>query len=195
MDFYPFDYAPIFENVEGAYSFGSFTHLFVWHTLRRDLEILYVESLWKISTSIFSVEQAIPELCLFLTDITETCLFVLRYYGPVNPMGSCRVRSVYLTTRLLGRLSPLSGESVLCTFFRQKLTCPSWISGRERMTVENISWSTPQKNVADLGGGWTRDLLVSTRTAHPTEPRCRLQKLVWEISWKVFIQELWKLVW
>ena len=35
--------------------------------------------------------------------------FVLRFYGPVNPMGSCRVRSVYLITRLLGRLSPLSG--------------------------------------------------------------------------------------
>ena len=37
------------------------------------------------------------------------CLFVLRFYGPVNPMESCRARSVYLTTRLLGRLSPLSG--------------------------------------------------------------------------------------
>ena len=36
-------------------------------------------------------------------------LFVLRFYGPVNPMGSCRALSVYLTTRLLGRLSPLSG--------------------------------------------------------------------------------------
>ena len=36
-------------------------------------------------------------------------LFVLKFYGPVNPMGSCRARSVYLTTRLLGRLSPLSG--------------------------------------------------------------------------------------
>ena len=35
--------------------------------------------------------------------------FVLKFYGPVNPMGSCRARSVYLTTRLLGRLSPLSG--------------------------------------------------------------------------------------
>ena len=34
---------------------------------------------------------------------------VLRFYGPVNPMGSCRARSVYLTTRLLGRLSPPSG--------------------------------------------------------------------------------------
>ena len=32
--------------------------------------------------------------------------FFLRFYGPVNP---CRARSVYLTTRLLGRLSPLSG--------------------------------------------------------------------------------------
>ena len=38
----------------------------------------------------------------------SVCLFVLRFYGPVNPMGSCRARLVYLTTRLLGRLSPLS---------------------------------------------------------------------------------------
>ena len=37
------------------------------------------------------------------------CLFVLRFCSPVNPMGSCRARSVYLTTLLLGRLSPLSG--------------------------------------------------------------------------------------
>ena len=37
------------------------------------------------------------------------CRFVLRFYGPVNPKGSCRARSVYLTTRLLGRLNPLSG--------------------------------------------------------------------------------------
>ena len=40
---------------------------------------------------------------------TGLVLFVLRFYGPVNPMGSCRARSVYLATRLLGRLSPLSG--------------------------------------------------------------------------------------
>ena len=37
------------------------------------------------------------------------CLFVLRFYGPGNPMGSCGAWSVYLTTRLLGRPSPPSG--------------------------------------------------------------------------------------
>ena len=42
-------------------------------------------------------------------EVIGPILFVLRFYGPVNPMGSCRARSVYLTTRLLGRLSPLSG--------------------------------------------------------------------------------------
>ena len=36
-------------------------------------------------------------------------VFVLRFHGPVKPMGTCRMRSVYLTTLLLGRLSPLSG--------------------------------------------------------------------------------------
>ena len=28
----------------------------------------------------------------------NVCLFVLRFYGPVNPMGSCPVQSVYLAT-------------------------------------------------------------------------------------------------
>ena len=45
----------------------------------------------------------------YMESESRFCLFVLRFYGPVNPKGSCRARSVYLTTRLLGRLSPLSG--------------------------------------------------------------------------------------
>ena len=47
--------------------------------------------------------------CLFSESVDDflislrKCIFVLRFYGP------CRARSVYLTTCLLGRLSPLSG--------------------------------------------------------------------------------------
>ena len=37
-------------------------------------------------------------------------MFVLRFYGPVNPLGSCRARSVYLTSLFLGRLSPDLGK-------------------------------------------------------------------------------------
>ena len=48
--------------------------------------------------------------------------------------------------------------------------CPSWISGRERMTVENISWSISTKECCRPRRGRTRDLLVSSRTAHRTEP-------------------------
>ena len=33
------------------------------------------------------------------------CSFVLQFYGPVNPVGSCRVCSIYLIKLLLGRLS------------------------------------------------------------------------------------------
>ena len=46
---------------------------------------------------------------LFRVTAPESCWFVLTYYGLVNPLRSCRALSVYLTTRLLGRLSPLSG--------------------------------------------------------------------------------------
>ena len=68
-------------------------------------------------------------------------LFVLRFYGSVNPMGSCRVQSVYLTILLLGGLSPLW----LIRILPETDNCPSWISGRERMTIENISWSISRK--------------------------------------------------
>ena len=58
----------------------------------------------------------------FLNNLQPICLFVLRFYGPVTPIGSCRVWSIYLTTLLLGRLSPLSSPSLLTTFLYQKLT-------------------------------------------------------------------------
>ena len=45
------------------------------------------------------------------------CVEVLQ---PSQPNGV--MWSVYLTTLLLGRLSPLSGKPELCTFLRQKLT-------------------------------------------------------------------------
>ena len=44
-----------------------------------------------------------------LTKGLLVCLFVLRFYGQVNPMESCRALSVYLTTLILSRLSPFSG--------------------------------------------------------------------------------------
>ena len=55
--------------------------------------------------------------------------------------------------------------------------CPSWISGRERMIVEIFHDQSPRKNVADFGGGWTRDLLVSSRMRIQLSHRGRLINL------------------
>ena len=66
-----------------------------------DRTFLYTYVIHAVSTFQFSICAKMCSSGLFL--------FVLRFYGPVNPMGLCRARSVYLTTRLLGRLSPLSG--------------------------------------------------------------------------------------
>ena len=54
--------------------------------------------------------------------MSPICLFVLRFYSPVNPTGSCWAWSVYRTIPILGRLRPLSGLPVLCAFLCQKLT-------------------------------------------------------------------------
>ena len=95
--------------IRGVIELWMFGHVFV-DVLHLDLE---EETVGVGAAELTPVPVLFPEL---------VCLFVLRFYGPVNPMGSCRARSVYLTTHLLGRLSPLSGLPVLCTFFRQKLT-------------------------------------------------------------------------
>ena len=71
-------------------------------------------------------------------------LFVLRFYSPVNLMGSCQAQS-NLTTLLLGRLSPLWLTSIVHILSPGTDNCSSWISGRERMTVENTSWSISTK--------------------------------------------------
>ena len=95
------------------------------------------------------MNRLLKRFCVFVAvsmPYLSVNLFVLRFYGPVNPMGSCRARSVYLATRLLGRLSPLSRlTSIVHILSPETDNCPSWISGRERMTVENISWSISTK--------------------------------------------------
>ena len=55
-------------------------------------------------------EQSSSPESLFASKYISLCL---GFYGPVNSMGSCQAWSVYLTTLLLGRLSPLSDLQVL----------------------------------------------------------------------------------
>ena len=66
-------------------------------------------------------------------------------------------QSVYLYTPFLGRFSPLSCWPVLVhTLSTETNNCPSWISGRGRMTIENISWSISMKECC-----WTWILRVN----------------------------------
>ena len=48
--------------------------------------------------------------------------------------------------------------------------CPSWISGRERMTVENISWSVSTKEYCQPPRGLNPRPPGLQSSAHPTEP-------------------------
>ena len=64
------------------------------------------------------------------------CVEVLR---PSQPNG---VMSIYLTTRLLARLSPLSGLPVLCAFFRLLEVHPFTFSGSFFTRVVDIGHGT-----------------------------------------------------
>ena len=71
-------------------------------------------------------------------------LFVcVEVYGPVNPMGSCGAQSVYLTTRLLGRLSPKPLTSTVQILSPETDNCPSILLWAE-MTPNHIIYSIPK---------------------------------------------------
>ena len=65
-------------------------------------------------------------------------LFVSRFYGPVNPLGSCRGWSVYLTKLILGRLSPKQLTSIVHILSSETDNCPSWISRGENDTIYRV---------------------------------------------------------
>ena len=68
---------------------------------------------------------------LMVKDTNFNCCFVcIEVFGPVNSMGSCRMRSLYLTTLLPGGLSPLRGyivhvTSIVLILSPETDNCPS----------------------------------------------------------------------
>ena len=87
-------------------------------------------------------------------------------------------RSVYQF--FLDRLSPLSGQPVFVHILPPEPdNCPSWISGRQRMTSEIIHNTSPEKIVAGPGGDRTRDLLITSRTRIWLSHRDRLGGKKW----------------
>ena len=68
-------------------------------------------------------------------------LFVLRFYGPVNPMGVMSSAVSLPNNTFTGQsYSSKWLTSIVHILSSETDNCPSWISGRERMTLENISW-------------------------------------------------------
>ena len=104
-------------------------------------------------------------------------LFVLRFYGPVNPMRACRAQLVYPNALLLGRLSPLSSKPVLCTFLRQKLITALHESAQWREWPQKIR-SISTKNSCRPGEGRTHNLLIASRTRIQLSHRGLLNRCV-----------------
>ena len=53
---------------------------------------------------------------------------MLRFYGPVNLMGSCQAQSIYQSTLLLGRLSPRL-TSIVQILLPETDNCGPWWGG------------------------------------------------------------------
>ena len=97
-----------------------------------------------------------------LNQLSWVVFFVLRFYGPVNPLGSSWGKPVYLTTLFTGQYWS-SKQSTSIVHILATDNCPSWISGRERMNIKNISLSVSMKECCWHSGGQTCNLLIASR--------------------------------
>ena len=92
------------------------------------------------------------------------CLWM--FYVQVNPLRSCRARSVYLTTFFPGMFIPLSRLTSTCTHsFARNWQLP-FLNRRkgENDRRKHFMINLQKKNVAGLGGDRPRDLLITSRT-------------------------------
>ena len=79
--------------------------------------------------------------------------------------------SVYQTTLFLGKFNPLNGWPLLVDILLPKTeSCPSWISRREEMPEENISWSIS-----------TKECCQTTWESNPRPPDHQLEKYPTEL--------------
>ena len=129
--------------------------------------------MWRLQEKMIKVinrDNFFIYFCILHTLGVYVCL-CWGFYSPVNPVGSCWARSVYLTTLLLGRLSPLSGlTSIVHILLPETDNCPSWISGRKRITIENISWSKLHERILPTRCGSNPQPPDHQSDVHPTEP-------------------------
>ena len=89
-------------------------------------------------------------------DVNNT--IILYVFGLPNHTFSGQAWSSKLLTSTVHILSPETDN------------CPSWISGRERMTLENISWSNLQERMLPTRRGLNPQPSDHESDAHPTEP-------------------------
>ena len=71
---------------------GRIQLMTAWGDCTEPLFITLSGSLYDLN----DIEKDVKHQTIIIT-FKDKYLFVLRFYGPVNPRGSCRARSVYLT--------------------------------------------------------------------------------------------------
>ena len=88
---------------------------------------------------------------------------MLRFYGPVNPLGSCRVRSIHLTTLLHGRLRPLSGYQYCTHYFARNWQLPFLNQWKGENDHRKYFMINLKERMLPARRGWICNLLITSR--------------------------------
>ena len=176
-------------------------HMFSWstHTIyfRREVRFFYIHTYIYLIYRRWT-EKNIMWIPFLSGDMSEDKIFTLytntcTYVGEFQiPSVHCAMssRSLYLTMLFLGRLSPLSVNPYLWTFFGQKLATALLESaeGRERRN-KTFHDQYPRKNVTGTGWDRTCDPLITSRTRIRLSHGGRLKydytcAIIWAATWE-----------
>ena len=125
------------------------------------------------------------------------CVEVLRPSQPNGVMSSVVILPNYTFTGQTKSSKWLT--SIVHILSPENDNCPSWISGRERMTVQNISWSISTKECCRPRRGlnlWPPGLQLDSTSNWATEantvwPKSNKQRFRLSSSWSDHYRPIW----
>ena len=125
-----------------------------------------------ISASLLKFQPLIKDIVCTQAFYAPTCWFVcVEVLRPSQPNGVTSSAVSLPNHTFTGQaLSSKRLTSIVHILSPETDNCPSWISGRERMTVENISWSISTKECCRPRQGSNPRPPGLQSDAYPTEP-------------------------
>ena len=128
---------------------------------------------------------SVYNVCFWGKIRTILCLFVLRFYSPVNPMGSCRARSVYVDSPVIAGAitSKTAQSSSLCLHFQRDATSVEILCKWYCFVIPISKWAALMEIICSLQRSFEKVPLIILRMYKISPEPLLCIHTLWSSQW------------